>query len=74
MSRTIRSMNAEQQEEEYHPGTSLPDFLFARGHEMMPKGKHHDCSNEHDQETEGADMPGSACPLLDERIWAVWPT
>ena len=37
--------------------SSLSDFLCARGHEMIPKGKQHDRNNEHaqeDQETEDA--------------------
>jgi hypothetical protein len=29
---------------------SLSDFLCARGHEMIPKGKHHAQSNEYEQE------------------------
>ena len=33
-----------------HDTLSLSDFLCARGHEMIPKGKHNDRSNEHDEE------------------------
>ncbi len=34
---------------------NLSDFLCARGHEMMSKGKYYDRSHEHNQETEGAE-------------------